>query len=138
MVVCFIQNFFSDNTRVRIFIFFCRAKRKFFFQNSTLDFMTKSLNQIIFFFLHHNQNIFLSNIGNQNIFLEKKHTPFKLNGRSLSKMEKVETQNNFQPTLPRPLVVLQSVSHCQIEVKMILRFVYFIFDNKYHRVKLTS
>jgi hypothetical protein len=37
--------------------------------------MTKTLNQIIFFF---------SNIGNQNIFLEKKHTaPFKLNGRSL-------------------------------------------------------
>ena len=46
--------------------------------------MTKTLNQIIFFFLHQNQNIFFSNIGNQNIFLEKKHTPpFKLNGRSL-------------------------------------------------------
>ena len=36
--------------------------------------MTKTLNQIIFFFLHHNQNIFFSNIGNQNIFfLEKNH-----------------------------------------------------------------
>ena len=35
--------------------------------------MTKTLNQIIFFFLHQNQNIFFSNIGNQNIFLEKKH-----------------------------------------------------------------
>ena len=33
--------------------------------------MTKTLNQIIFFFLHQNQNIFFSNIGNQNIFLEK-------------------------------------------------------------------
>jgi hypothetical protein len=32
--------------------------------------MTKTLNQIIFFFLHQNQNIFFSNIGNQNIFLE--------------------------------------------------------------------
>ena len=48
--------------------------------------MTKTLNQIIFFFLHQNQNIFFSNIGNQNIFLEKKHNPpFKLNGRSLRK-----------------------------------------------------
>ena len=28
--------------------------------------MTKTLNQIIFFFLHQNQNIFFSNIGNQN------------------------------------------------------------------------
>jgi hypothetical protein len=49
--------------------------------------MTKTLNQIIFFFLHQNQNIFFSNIGNQNIFLEENHnTPpqsFKLNGRSL-------------------------------------------------------
>jgi hypothetical protein len=48
--------------------------------------MTKTLNQIILFFLHQNQNIFFSNIGIQNIFLEKKHTPpFKLNGRSLRK-----------------------------------------------------
>jgi hypothetical protein len=45
--------------------------------------MTKTLNQI-FFFLHQNQNIFFSNIGNQNIFLEKKHTPWKLNGPSLA------------------------------------------------------
>ena len=42
------RNFFSDNTRVRIF-FFCRAKREICFQNLTLDYMTKTLNQIIFF-----------------------------------------------------------------------------------------
>ena len=35
--------------------------------------MTKTLNQIIIFFLHQNQNIFFSNIGYQNIFLEKNH-----------------------------------------------------------------
>ena len=40
--------FFSDNTRVRIFIF-CRAKRDKFFQNTTLRYMTKTLDQIIFF-----------------------------------------------------------------------------------------
>jgi hypothetical protein len=60
------RNFFSDNTRVGIFIFF---------QNLTSSYMTKTLNQIIFFFLHQNQNIFFSNIGNQNIFLEKNHNP---------------------------------------------------------------
>jgi hypothetical protein len=43
------RNFFPDNTRVRIFIFFCRAKRNFFYQNSTLGYMTTTLNQIIFF-----------------------------------------------------------------------------------------
>jgi hypothetical protein len=41
--------FFSDNTRVRIF----------FFKNLTVGYMTKTLNQIIIFFLHQNQNIFL-------------------------------------------------------------------------------
>ena len=46
--------------------------REIFFQILTLDYITKTLNQIIFFFLHQNQNIFFSNIGNQNIFLEKK------------------------------------------------------------------
>ena len=64
---CFVQNFFSDNTRVRIFIVF--------FHNLTLGYMTKTLNQINIFFLHQNQNIVFSNIGNQNIFLEKTHTP---------------------------------------------------------------
>jgi hypothetical protein len=54
--------FFSENTRVRIFISFVALYDK----NSESDY---------FFFLHQNQNIFFSNIGNQNIFLEKKHIP---------------------------------------------------------------
>ena len=55
--------FFSNNTRVRIFIFFCSAKREFFFQNATLGYMTKTLNQIIPFFLRQNQNIFSATWG---------------------------------------------------------------------------
>ena len=66
------RNFFSDNTRVGIFIFFCRAKRNFFFQNLTLGYMTKTLNQIIFFFLHQNQNIFSATLG-IGIFFQKKN-----------------------------------------------------------------
>jgi len=31
------------------YYFFCRAKREFFFHNLTLGYMTKTLNQIIFF-----------------------------------------------------------------------------------------
>ena len=70
--------FFSNDTRVRIFLFYCRAKREICFQNSTLGYMTKTLNQIIFFH-HQNQNIFFSNIGNQNIFLEKNNnTPLQV------------------------------------------------------------
>jgi hypothetical protein len=60
---------------------FCRTKREFFFQKSTLGYMTKTLNPI-FFFLHQNQNIFFSNIGNQNIFLESFYqSDFKLSNR---------------------------------------------------------
>ena len=62
----------SDNTRVRILFFFVALSAIFFFQNLTLGYMTKTLNQIIYFFLHQNQNIFFSNIGNQNIFFRKK------------------------------------------------------------------
>jgi hypothetical protein len=66
------------------YIFFCHAKHNFFFQNSTLGYMTKTLNEIIFFFLHQNQYIFFSNTGDQNIFFRKHNPPpFKLNGRSL-------------------------------------------------------
>ena len=42
------SEFFFPTTRVRIFFFFCRAKREFFFQISTLRYMTKTLNQIFF------------------------------------------------------------------------------------------
>jgi hypothetical protein len=63
MVFCFVQNFFFGQHK----------SKNIFFKNLTLGYMTKTLNQIIIFFLHQNQNIFFSNIGNQNIFLEKKH-----------------------------------------------------------------
>ena len=67
------------------YIFFLSREAQIFFQNLTLGYRTKTLNQIIFFPSTKNQNIFFSNIGNQNIFLEKNHNPpFKLNGRSLS------------------------------------------------------
>ena len=39
----------SDNTRVRILIFFVTQNANFFFQNLTLGYITKTLNQIIFF-----------------------------------------------------------------------------------------
>ena len=84
MVICIVQNFFCPTTQ---------ELEYFFFQYLTLGYMTKTLNQIIFVFLHQNQNIFFSNIWNQNIFLDKNHNSpppppppplFKLNGRSLS------------------------------------------------------
>jgi hypothetical protein len=67
MVFCFVQNFFSDNTRVRILLFFVAQSANFFFQNSTLGY-DKNSESDYFFSLHQNQNIFFSNIGNQNIF----------------------------------------------------------------------
>jgi hypothetical protein len=71
----FRSEFYFRTTQEFEYLFFLLRKARNFFQNLTLAYMTKTLNQIIFF----------SSIGNQNIFLEKKHTPpFKLNGRSLT------------------------------------------------------
>jgi hypothetical protein len=82
----------SDNTRVRIFFFFVAQSAKFFFRNSTLGYMTKTLNQI-FFFLHQNQNIFFSK---KKILNEAKNhnPPFKLNGRSLSSFREEDFSRN--------------------------------------------
>ena len=96
----FRSEFFFRTTQALEYLFFCRAKREIFFQNSTLGYMTKTLNPI-FFSLHQNQNIFFSNIGNQNIFLEKKHNPlgtFHLRGLALQlsgKNPSFALQNTF-------------------------------------------
>jgi hypothetical protein len=65
----------KDNTRVRIFIFFVSQSEIFFPEFNIRLYMTKTLNPIIIFYLHQNQNIFFSNIGNQNIFFRKKAYP---------------------------------------------------------------
>ena len=63
------RNIFSDNTRV-----FCRAKHKFFFQNKTLGYMTKTLNQI--FFSSTKIIIFFSaTLGIRIFFQKKNHNP---------------------------------------------------------------
>ena len=55
--------FISDNTRVIIFIFFCRAKREKNFQNLTLGYMAKTLNQIIIFFSTKIRIFFSASLG---------------------------------------------------------------------------
>jgi hypothetical protein len=40
---------FLRTTQELEYLFFCRAKREIFFQNLTLGYMTKTLNQIFFF-----------------------------------------------------------------------------------------
>jgi hypothetical protein len=65
--------------------FFCRAKREFFFQNLTLGYMKKTLNQIIFFPSTKIRIFFSATLGIRIFFLEKNHNPpFKLNDRSPS------------------------------------------------------
>jgi ribonucleotide reductase beta subunit family protein with ferritin-like domain len=73
---------------------FFRAKYEICFQNLTLGYMTKTLNQIICFFLHQNQNIFLSNIGNQNIFLVENHNPFQVKWSVPNKSFKAKVSQN--------------------------------------------
>ena len=86
MDFCFVQNYFSDNTRVRIFIFYVAQSANLFpqFNNRLYD---KNSDSDYFFFLHQNQNIFFSNSWESEYFFRKKTyplPPFKLNGRSLT------------------------------------------------------
>ena len=71
MVFFFVQKFFSDNTRDRIFIFLSR-EAQIFFPEFNIRLYDENSESDYFFFLHQNQNIFFSNIGNQNIFFRKK------------------------------------------------------------------
>jgi hypothetical protein len=79
------KKFFRTTQELEYLFFLSREAQIFFPEFNIRLYKTKTLNQIIFFFLHQNQNILFSNIGNQNIFLEKNHNPppFKLNGRSV-------------------------------------------------------
>ena len=65
MVFCFVQNL--------EYLFFLLRKARNFFPEFNIRLYDKNSESDYFFFLHHNQNIFFSNIGNQNIFLEKNH-----------------------------------------------------------------
>ena len=53
------ENFFRTTQELEYLFFFVAAKREICFQNLTVGYMTKTLNQIIIFFLHQNQNILL-------------------------------------------------------------------------------
>ena len=84
MVFCFVQKFFFGQHKSQNIYFCGRAKREFFFQNLTLGYMTKTLNQIIFFSSIKIRIFFSATLGIRIFFQKKTITPpFKLNGRSL-------------------------------------------------------
>ena len=64
--------FFSDFTRVIIFIFYVAQSAKFFFQKLTLGYMTKTLNQIIFFFPPPKSEYFFQQHWESEYFFRKK------------------------------------------------------------------
>ena len=68
MVFCFVQNFFLDNTRVRIFIFFVA---RIFFPEFNIKLYDKYSESDYFFSLHQNQNIFSATLRIRIFFLEK-------------------------------------------------------------------
>jgi hypothetical protein len=79
----FRSEFFFRTTRELEYLFFLSGKTRIFFPEFNIRLYGKTLNQIIFFFLHQNQNIFFSNIGNQ-----------KINGRSLKRIGKNHSKLN--------------------------------------------
>ena len=71
MVFCFVHNFFFEQHKSQNIYFFCRAKREIFFQNLTLGYMTKTLNQINFFSSTKIRIFFSATLGIR-IFFQKK------------------------------------------------------------------
>ena len=119
MVFRFVQNIFFGQHKSYNIYFLCRAKREIFFNNLTLAYMTKTLNQIIFFFLQQNQNISFSNIGNQNIFLEKNHNPLLEVKWSVPKVFNNENNSYHKMSVKLPpafswMVLFTSVYKCYI------------------------
>ena len=74
-VMVFLFHFFFGQHESQNINFFCHAECEIFFLNSILGYMSKTLNQIIFFSSTKIRIFFSGNIGNQNIFLEKNHNP---------------------------------------------------------------
>jgi hypothetical protein len=80
----FRSEFFFRTTRELEYLFFLSRKARIFFPEFNIGLYDKHSESYYFFFLHQNQNIFVSNIGNQNIFFKKKTIPpWKLNGPSM-------------------------------------------------------
>ena len=116
------------------YFFFVEQSAQFFSQNLTLGYMTITLNQIIIFFLHQNQNIFSATLEIRIFFLEKNHSPpsWKLNGPSLTvfvdswNINYIERKtNSHKPTsaynLPstcKCLLPKQSIANCNGPLKI--------------------
>jgi hypothetical protein len=88
------EKFFPTTREIEYLFFFVAQSANFFFQNPTLGYMTKTLNQIIFFSPPKSEYFFQQHWESE-YFLEKKHnppSPFKLNGRSLIHSPKYQNQ----------------------------------------------
>jgi hypothetical protein len=81
MVFCFVQNFFFGQRKSQNIIFFVAQSANVFFQNLTLGYMTKTLNQIIFFSSTKFRIFFSATLGIRICFKKKKHNtppPFQV------------------------------------------------------------
>ena len=110
----FVQNFFSRTTREFEYLCFLSCKAQFFFQNLTLGYMTKTLNQI-YFFPSPKSEYFFSNIGNQNILFRKKPC-------SHYKRLNVSSLHNYHA------IISQLIHSSFISIRQ-SNFIFFIFFN---------
>jgi hypothetical protein len=71
MVFCFVQRFFGQHESENIYFFLSRETR-YYFPVLTLGYMTKTLNQIIFFPPPKSEYFFSATLGIRIFFIRKK------------------------------------------------------------------
>ena len=121
----FRSEFFFRTTQELEYLFVLSRKARIFFSRIQ-HYMTKTLNQIIFFSSTKIRIFFSATLGISIFFLEKNHNPpFKLNGRSLNaQFKSVYTQEdhtNIPHKGPSPYSAMQNITITENRVYKLMR-----------------
>ena len=111
----FLSEFFFRTTQELEYILFCRTKHKIIFQNLTLGYMSKTLNQIFFFPPPKSEYFFQQHWESEYFFRKKPYPPpFKLKSRSLRTGLKVDCVDNLSAIESIQCLVLFFFVQCNL------------------------
>ena len=138
MFFCFVQKIFLGQHESQNIYFFRRAQREFFFKNLTLGYMTKTLNQIIFFSFTKIRIFFSATLGIRIFAQKKKITPHPLQVKwsvPKGRCNKLVCGWNCLVTIHMFVYVLKSFPNA---FRMFVQTVFILVDNLYCKYQKQS